>query len=283
MELDREKLFSDIAIKDWRAVSFALYKASNILTSDPIAKQALGVFESEFFVDYENTPLPERLDLLEHPSLLTQLNTKAFSTEFSNNVIDEKLILLRDTNSSRLISYANDNLERPIAKEILSSIMSTKPVTIANAKQESTNITATNTQVGDQATIKLFKSKQEENFFNALRGVFPTFHHYPNVSVSCLLDFDKIKLLLNARQKEYFFRAVVDCVIFDSVDGYLPKYFFELDSKYHDNEKQKQNDLLKNSIFEVANVQLVRIRAYEIKNTSVAAFENIIRDIVKGL
>ncbi len=55
MELDREQLFHDITIKDWKAVSSALYKASSTLKIDPIAKQALGIFEGKFFVDFNNT------------------------------------------------------------------------------------------------------------------------------------------------------------------------------------------------------------------------------------
>ncbi len=54
--------------------------------------------------------------------------------------------------------------------------------------------------------------------------------------------------------------AIVDCVVFDYHQLYLPKFFFELDSSYHDNPAQKKRDEYKNNILSAAGQKLHRIR-----------------------
>lgn len=48
------------------------------------------------------------------------------------------------------------------------------------------------------------------------------------------------------------------CVI--STQDFMPKFGFELDSHYHDDEKQKIRDERKNRIFLTANLPLIRVR-----------------------
>ena len=54
--------------------------------------------------------------------------------------------------------------------------------------------------------------------------------------------------------------AIVDCVVFDYQQLYLPKYFFELDSLYHDAPTQILKDKCKNNIFSAAGQKIHRIR-----------------------
>ncbi len=88
---------------------------------------------------------------------------------------------------------------------------------------------------------------------------------------------------LSSIKKEYFFRAIVDSVVFDSSNKYQPKFFFELDSHFHDNERARNNDEMKNIIFEAANVKLIRIRAYDLKETSVKQFYELVLEVMRGL
>lgn len=44
-----------------------------------------------------------------------------------------------------------------------------------------------------------------------------------------------------------------------------------------------KNDLMKNRIFEVANVKLIRIRAYELEETSVHKFQKLVLEIMRDL
>jgi len=59
----------------------------------------------------------------------------------------------------------------------------------------------------------------------------------------------------------------------------LPKFFFELDSSYHDTPAQKEKDALKNRIFSVAGLKLYRIRRVAVEKTR-ADFSRLIREII---
>ena len=85
-------------------------------------------------------------------------------------------------------------------------------------------------------TISLFKSNQEMQFFMGVRDVFQTFVVYPNVSLSCVIDFEKIKNDLSPEERSFFFRGIIDCVVFDQHNRYKPIKFFELDSIYGSHE-----------------------------------------------
>ncbi|PSU88133.1 DUF2726 domain-containing protein [Photobacterium kishitanii] len=107
--------------------------------------------------------------------------------------------------------------------------------------------------------MPLFKSNQELIFNQALKDVFPTYFIYPNVAVSNLFDFDLIKTHLSSFEREYFFKAIIDFVVYDPID-YTPKFFFEVDSVFHDSAEARIRDNKKNKIFEVAGIKLNRVR-----------------------
>lgn len=123
----------------------------------------------------------------------------------------------------------------------------------------------------------LFKSKLESEFYQALKNVFPTYFIYPNVALSNIFDFDKIQDNLGAESKSYFFKAIIDFVVYDPVDNHNPKYFFEVDSAYHDSDKAKRNDALKDDIFSIANIELIRIRPSDQVDGNRFGFETAIR------
>ena len=136
---------------------------------------------------------------------------------------------------------------------------------------------------GESATIPLFKSKQEENFFLGVRQAFPTHNPYPNVALNSVLDYEKIKDILSEEEKTYFFRALIDSVVFDPINSHVPLYFFELDSPYHDNPKQQHRDRLKNRIFEAANTKLHRIRVESADDSTAAAFHKLVSELMRNL
>lgn len=125
----------------------------------------------------------------------------------------------------------------------------------------------------------LFKSAQEKEFFDAVRVVYPQFIVYPNVAVSSILNFESIKTLLSDEEKNYFFMAIVDCVVFDYQQLYLPKYFFELDSLYHDEPTQMRKDEYKNNIFSAAGQKIHRIRKIG-NNLTKVDFTRLIKEIL---
>ncbi len=281
--LDREALFQMLSRKEWDEIAKVMFQNAKLLGSDPIIQQAIRLFESEFFSETDRLPPRERLKIYEYPGLIIELKKHAFSEQFVCRFIDEKLKLLKVENSNSLISFAASHQDRPLAREILNEIDSKSPEVIADARREHVSIRGTSTSGGDAKTTNLFKSKQEQHFFEAVRDAFPTYHPYPNVAISCVLNFEAIKARLSQIERDYFFRAIIDCVVFDTRDGYEPRFFIELDSHYHDSQRAKANDALKDAIFTAANVKLIRIRAHQRSETTANQFKQIVLEVMRDL
>lgn len=281
--IDRETLFQMLARKEWDAIAKTMYRNANLIGSDPIIEQAIRLFESEFFSETEKLGPRDRLKSYEYPGLIIELKQHVFSKQFIGRLVDEKLKLLKAEKSDSLISYAASHQDRPLAREILSEIDAKTPEVIADARREHVSVRATANTDGRALTRNLFKSKQEQNFFEAVRDAFPTYHPYPNVAVSSVLDFDALKASLDRAARDYFFWAIIDCVVFDTKDGYEPRFFFELDSIYHDEERARENDALKDRIFSAANVKLIRIRARERSEATVHRFKQLVLEVMRGL
>jgi len=269
--------------KEWDGLARILYDNSGLLQSDPVINQAIQLFEGEYFSDIQSLSPKEKLSALEYPGIVLDLKQKSFSDEFIFRFINEKLKVMQLLDSDGLISFAASHQKFPLAQQILQDIQERKPELMANERRENVSIKATKIVKGEAKTIKLFKSQQENNFFEAIRLSFPTYHPYPNVALSSIINFEGIQKDLSSAQKNYFFRAVIDSVVFDAVDGYKPMYFFELDSHYHDSGKAKENDDMKNAIFEKANVKLIRIRAYESEEATVKKFQGLVLEIMRDI
>lgn len=281
--IDREALFQLIAKKEWDEISKIMFRHANLLGSDLIIEHALRLFEAEFFNETERLGARERLKAFEYPGLIIDLKKHAFSSAFVGRFVDEKLKLLKALKSDNLLSYAASNQDRVLAREILAEIDAKTPEVLADARREQVSIRATSNEEGRALTRNLFRSKQEQNFFEAVREAFPTYHPYPNVAISCVLDFDAISQRLGKVEREYFFRGIIDCVVFDTKDGYEPRFFIELDSIYHDGERARTNDAMKDKIFNAANVKLIRIRAHDQRETTVQRFKQLVIEVMRGL
>lgn len=280
---DRETLFRMLANKDWDSIAKTMYRNSALIGSDPVFAQAISLFESEFFAETDSLPPGEKKKVYEYPGLVIELRQHAFSHTFVEKFIDTKLSFLKSTGSQNLLSYASQHQERPLAVEILQEIQSSAPETIADARRANVSIRATPVENGAQRTIRLFRSHQEQLFFEAVRGAFPTYHPYPNVAVSCLIDYAAVKDNLTAEERTYFFKAIIDTVVFDSNSGYEPKFFIELDSQYHDTDAATSNDRMKDNIFKAANVKLIRIRAYDQREVTVEKLRQLVIEVMRGL
>lgn len=283
MAFHREDLFQLIASKDWDAIAKLLYKNSAILDADPIIQRAIQLFEDEFFSSTGRMSARAKLKLFEYPGLVIDLKASTFSRSFVDRFVDEKLAILRELNSDLLLNYALSHQDRPLAKEIIREVEERRPEEIADELRQNVSIKSTRNRAGVAAGTKLFKSRQEENFFEAVRRAFPTYHPYPNVALSTVINFDAIKGSLTAEQRNYFFRAIVDSVVFDGNKGYQPIYFFELDSHFHDEPRAQSNDKMKDAIFEAANTKLIRIRAEEIEEASVDRFYGLVIEVMRNL
>ncbi|WP_423770509.1 DUF2726 domain-containing protein [Pseudomonas sp. NLJ1] len=280
---DREHWFTLLAQKDWEAIGKIIYRMKKAKVQDPHLTQLTGFFESEFFAFAEPLPAAERSKQFEYTNLIIELIQHGFSQGFVDRFVDERLKLMQETNHSALLNYAQTHQHRPLAKGIIQSFLQAKPEAVAASLWGNMTVRATEVTPGKPKTIRLFKSKQEENFYEAVRRVFPTHHPYPNVALSCVLDYQAIKDQLSEQAKSYFFRGIVDSVLFDVGAGYVPVYFIELDSSFHDDPQAQVNDQLKDAIFRAANTKLIRIRPLDAKASSVEEFKRLVRELMRQL
>lgn len=278
---DIEQLYTLLVQKDWEAIGKVIYKHKRARMQDPFLDQVTAFFEAEFFTFAEPLAAAERAKQFEFTNLIIELGQHGFSKNFVDRFVDERLKLMQETKNSALLSYAQSYQHRPLAKQIIQSFLQTKPEAVAASLRENMTIHATEVRDGKAKTIRLFKSKQEEHFYEAVRKVFPTYHPYPNVALSCVLDYQSIKDHLSEKAKLYFFQAIIDSVVFDVESGYEPRYFIELDSSFHDGAKAQANDQLKDSIFRAANTKLIRIRPLNAKASSVEEFERLVREVMR--
>lgn len=180
-------------------------------------------------------------------------------TETSHKAIEDiGISALEKSEPSSLIAFAKLCTHSTNARSIIKQAQKLKEKT-PKSSQQSTTIEKPKVKRVDWLQ-PLFKSKLESEFYQALKNVFPTYFIYPNVALSNIFEFDKIREHLDQESKSYFLNAIVDFVVYDPTDNHTPKYFFEVDSVYHDSEKAKRNDALKNNIFSIANIELIRIR-----------------------
>lgn len=284
MNFEREDLFRMLAAQDWDGIGKVLHENAKAVRSnnDPIIQQAINFFEAEFFT-YASSLTPQgRKRRFESTHLIIEMGRHGFSSTFVDRFVDERLQLLRDMNSSNLLDYAKSHQYRPLAAQIIRDIQAQRPDQVAAIKRQHTSIRSTAVNAGKSHTTKLFKSKQEENFFQAVRMAFPTHHPYPNVALSCVLDYEAIRDMLTPQQREYFFKAIIDNVLFDVGSGYEPRFFIELDSLHHDDPRAAINDEMKDAIFRAANVKLIRIRPLNQQAASIEELAKLVDEVMRG-
>jgi len=190
-------------------------------------------------------------------------------------------ILIEIDKEEQAYNIAKKFLHLDSSKDIIAKYEKNHPIEIEHNDDAEIKLSHNNNISKESATISLFKSNQESNFFYSIIDFYPNFMTYPNVSLSCLIDFEKIKVELTKEEKDYFFKAVIDCVVFKQSDNnFIPKHFFELDSFYHDTEEQKHKDIMKDKILSLAGQKLFRIRAKSNKILEKDDFKKLIDEVI---
>lgn len=101
-------------------------------------------------------------------------------------------------------------------------------------------------------------SQQEKEFLTAVRQFFPSLQAYPNMPLKNFIDIDKLEATLPIRARSYAWLAQVDVLLCTPDED--PVAGIELDSIHHDTEEATERDELKNRLFNLAGLPLVRIR-----------------------
>ena len=266
-----------------------LIQYKDFFTSDSKLKKIVSLFEAEFLKKTENLDKIDRLKIFNTIPSLLHTNSKLFSRNFINIFIHENInnlsaLISLDKNIKRRRNTENQRFsvmslhpEHPTQKKTIKELRYKSPVILANAIHDDAYITSNDVSDRIPKIISRFKSPQEKHLHKAIENKHKNLEPNPNVALSNIIDFDSIKSKLNKKEQDYFLKASIDCVAYD---GDIPKYCFELDSSFHDSDRAKFNDKMKNVFCEISNVELIRIRPVKGEQTSVKFFEDKLKDII---
>src|SRR5262249_24300521 len=258
MSIDYEEIYKFTFHKNWAALLELVHKHAKEASSDEMVKSAVKTFENEFFAQLEagsnsqdNEPDFQKLFTL-HVGRIYQLRLERFK-----RVVIELVKTYQKTGQTYLAYdgakfYPEHELCAAIIKEYEVSL----PKFVEHSQSSQIKVTQNTVVTYINHTISLFKSQQEVEFFMAVRNSFQMFTVYPNAALSCIINFEGIKDNLSSEERDFFFRGIVDCVVFDHHDEYKPLHFFELDSDFHYSEPQRQRDRYKNKILSLAGQKL---------------------------
>jgi len=267
-----EQLFQHIQTRRWEAALHIVYARREALPDDPLLQHAVDTLLTAFRHDLATEGPSAHADAL---STLFLLHTGQFMT-LPDDAFTEVVVALVTLHADRpdvAVGYAQHCPEAPACAAIL--VTQTPDALRADAHA---TVTVAPARARRDATRPPFRSQQEATFFSAVREVFPMYTVYPNVALHACLDADALRPHLDASDMAYLFRAVVDCVVFDQHDGYRPRYFFELDSPWHDLPERQAQDRRKDRILSEAGQRLYRIRMHQ-RNPTVADFVALLRDL----
>lgn len=282
--IDYEQIYQLTFGKQWLELLDLVYKYSRIASTDELVMSAVRTFENEFFEELDRGITKDNLEtLLEKLFLLDKGKIYQLSKERSGRIVVELVKLYKSKGlTKQAYDYAKFYPKNEICAEVISEYEGALPTKVITHSQTQTIRVIQNNNIANvNYTTSLFKSRQEMEFFMAVREVFQMFVVYPNVSISCLINFDKIKNELSSEEKSFFFKGIVDCVVFDQHNNYKPIKFFELDSPHHDLQEQKLRDNYKNNILALAGQKLYRIRKISDRQGK-TEFIKLIREIAEN-
>jgi len=237
-----------------------LFRSKEEIQADAMILAALEIMENEFVrLSKSGIENPEFWDTLQ---MLHVFHPKTFELK-PENFKSITLILAersKTTNPNLSMRCAKLFPDEEISKEILKLNAETETQEIEHDNQEFIKLTHNPILENIDARTSLFKSEEERKLFLAMRQIFDTYFVYPNVAMSNVINIDMISNKLTQQEKTYFYKSVIDFVVFDQLKGYQPIYFIELDSVWHDLYKVEENDKMKDRIFSIAGLKLIRIR-----------------------
>jgi hypothetical protein len=112
---------------------------------------------------------------------------------------------------------------------------------------------------GTSAVKQVFNSQREFTIYQLLVQLCPNHLVFPNCSLQSVMSYERMKELVSEDDFGYYLRASVDIVVVSSTT-YLPMLAIEVDSIWHDTERQQRNDDKKDRLFASAGIPFMRLR-----------------------
>ncbi|RDU98929.1 DUF2726 domain-containing protein [Trinickia dinghuensis] len=124
-------------------------------------------------------------------------------------------------------------------------------------------------------------SQQEREFLRAVRQYFPSLQAYPNLPLRSFIDIERLEGTVPTRARSYAWSAQVDVLLCTADED--PVVGIELDSIHHDTDEAAERDELKNLLFTLSGLPLVRIRAGDEKSVRAEDFYDLLMSESKML
>lgn len=112
---------------------------------------------------------------------------------------------------------------------------------------------------GTSAVKQVFNSQREFTIYQVMVQLCPNHLVFPNSSLQSIMSYERMKELVSEDDFGYYLRASVDIVVVSSTT-YLPMLAIEVDSVWHDTERQQRNDDKKDRLFAAAGIPFMRLR-----------------------
>lgn len=112
---------------------------------------------------------------------------------------------------------------------------------------------------GTSAVKQVFNSQREYSIYQVMVQLCPNHLVFPNCALQSVMSFDRMKELVEDSDFGYYLRASVDLVVVSSTT-FLPMLAIEVDSVWHDTDKQQERDDRKDRLFAVAGIPFMRLR-----------------------
>ncbi|WP_257010550.1 DUF2726 domain-containing protein [Burkholderia ubonensis] len=106
---------------------------------------------------------------------------------------------------------------------------------------------------------QVFNSEREFNIYQVVVQLCPNHLVFPNCALQSIMSYDRLKELVDQDDFGYYLRASVDIVVVSSTT-YLPMLAIEVDSPWHDTDRQQVRDERKDRLFSTAGIPFLRLR-----------------------
>jgi len=113
--------------------------------------------------------------------------------------------------------------------------------------------------LGTTAVKQVFNSQREFTIYQVMVQLCPNHLVFPNCGLQSFMSYERMKELVVDDDFGYYLRASVDILVVSSTT-YLPLLAIEVDSIWHDAERQKNNDGKKDRLFATAGVPFLRLQ-----------------------
>jgi hypothetical protein len=262
VNINYEYIYQLIFQKKWIELINFITPYSKDGWSDELVMRAMKSFENEFFKELdEHNSNENNLDLLLKLFIIDKGRLYKFAPEYMIRIVREIVKIYQAKNLAELAyKYAMFCPNDEICAEIIRKHEKLLPKVLEHSQSDKIKVTENPILDNIDYTINFFKYQDKIDFFLAIKEVFQMYVVYPNVALSCLIDFKKIEDKLSINEKDIFFKTIVDCVIFDQRKNYKPIKFYQLDSYYHELPEHKIKNSYKDKFFTLAGQKLYRIR-----------------------